>query len=270
MGSRCEVLLLGGADINTALTLDSGAPGETVNIAISPNPTLRLSGAIGGPSGLAKAGGGALYSRWRLREHVRRRREGRGRYAAGWRKTAAVPSGLVVDGGTGAKPAPNAIAGAVTVNAPGTLDLGGYTDTISALNGDGAVQLGHGMLIIAHPLLASSFQGVISGEGQVVKDGASLLLFRQELQTFTGGMTVNGGSLGIFNEGALTSDVILKGGRLHGAGPLGALTATGGRWPRASISRRPGVFEPKGMTLAAGVEAHFDLYWRRAARATIR
>ena len=61
-------------------------------------------------------------------------------------KTLAVPSGLVVDGGIARYSAANAIAGAVTVNAPGTLDLDGFNDTIGALNGDGAVQLGTGVL----------------------------------------------------------------------------------------------------------------------------
>ncbi len=57
-------------------------------------------------------------------------------------KALAVPNGLVVDAGTARYGAADAIAGAVRVNAPGTLDLDGFDDTIAALNGDGAVQLG--------------------------------------------------------------------------------------------------------------------------------
>ena len=258
-GITVQILLIGGAVINTALTLDSGSPGETINIAVPVNQSLRLSGAIGGPSGLLKAGGGALYFDGGFANTF----DGVVRVASGtlvMDKTLAVPSGLLVEGGIARETKPNAIAGAVTVNAPGTFELGGYTDTISALNGDGAVQLGHGMLVISHLVMQSDFRGVISGEGQVVKDGASSLVFREKAQTFTGGMTVNGGSVGIFNDAALASDVILKGGRLHGAGPFRGLNATGGLVAPGFNLEGPGVLEPKGMTLAAGVELHFDLY----------
>ena len=73
-------------------------------------------------------------------------------------------------------------------------------------------------------------------------------------------MTVNGGAFGMGNGSALASNVILNGGRLHGDGPIGALIGTGGRVEPGFGLEGPGTLEPKGMTLAAGVEAHFDLY----------
>ena len=113
------------------------------------NQSLRLSGAIGGPSGLRKTGGGTLYFDGGFANTF----DGVVTVAGGtllMDKTLAVPSGLVVDGGTARYAAANAIAGAVRVNAPGTLDLDGFNDTITALNGDGAVQLGTGVLTISH------------------------------------------------------------------------------------------------------------------------
>ena len=140
-GITVQILLIGGADLNTALTLDSGAPGEAIVIAVPINQSLRLGGAIGGPSGLRKTGGGSLNFVGGFANTF----DGVVTVAAGtllMDKTLAVPSGLVVEGGIARYSAANAIAGAVTVNAPGTLDLAGFSDTIGVLNGDGAVHLG--------------------------------------------------------------------------------------------------------------------------------
>jgi autotransporter-associated beta strand protein len=255
-GITVNIPLVGGADINTALALDGG--GEPITVTVRTNQTLQLSGQIGGPSGLTKAGGGTLYLDGILENTF----SGVATVAGGtlrMNKTLAVPGGLVVDAGTARYGQIHAIHGAVRVNANGTLDLNGFDDTITALNGDGAVQLGTGSLRIMHIVQPSDFRGVISGPGVLHKDGTASFNLANE-NTFTGGMFINGGSFTMGAGSALASNVTLNAGSLYGDGPLGALIAMAGRIDPGFGGEGPGTLDPKGLTLNAGAEAEFDLY----------
>jgi autotransporter-associated beta strand protein len=265
-GITMQIPLLGGADINAALALDGGGGPITVTVPI--NQTLQLSGQIGGPSGLTKAGGGTLYFDGILENTF----SGVVTVAGGtllMNKTLAVPSGLVVDAGTARYGQIHAVNGAVSVSANGTLDLNGFDDTINALNGDGAVQLGTGSLRIQHIVQPSDFRGVISGSGVLIKDGTASFNLTNE-NTFTGGVFINGGAFTMAIGSALASNVTLNGGQLQGAGSLGTLTVTGGRVVPGAGSQGPGTLETKGLTLLPGVEAHFDLYSAKGGNDQIR
>jgi autotransporter-associated beta strand protein len=266
-GITMQILLGGGAaEINTALTLDGGP--EAITVTVAANQTLVLSGLInGGPSGLRKAGGGSLYFDGAAANTF----EGVVTVAAGMlltNKALSVPDGLVVDGGIARHRAYDAIAGAVTVNTNGTFDLNGFNDTISALNGEGEVQLGVGVLTIAHLVQISSFRGVISGPGALVKDGVSSFSLTN-VNTFTGGVTINSGSFNLLGGSALASNVKMNGGRLSGDGPLGILMALGGRVEPNSATG-PATLETKDLTLNAGVEAEFDLISAQGGHDQIR
>jgi autotransporter-associated beta strand protein len=253
-GITVQILLFGLVDINTELRLDSDD--AAVPVTIDTNTTLRISGAISGQSELRKTGVGTLHLDGLFANTL----NGVVRVAGGtllMDKELAVPTGLVVDAGTARYAAADAVAGVVRVHAPGTLDVAGFDDTIMALNGDGAVQLGSAILRITHLSQLSSFRGLISGPGNLIKEGLSSFFLQNE-QTFTGGVTINGGGFGLGLGAALASNVLMNGGRLYGDGRLGELIALGGFiTPGSGL---PGVLEPKGMTLTASATAEFTLY----------
>ena len=93
----------------------------------------------------------------------------------------------------------------------------------------------------------------------MIKNGPAGLFLTAE-QTFTGGLAIAGGAVGMGSASALAGPVLVNGGRLYGDGPLGALTATSGTVEPGFSIEGPGVLEPKGLTLGAGVDTHFDLY----------
>jgi fibronectin-binding autotransporter adhesin len=161
-GIDVQIALFGLVDLNTPLTLDRGASGE---VAIQTNTTLRLSGFIGGPSGLRKTGVGTLT----LDGVDANIFDGAVTVDGGllrMDKALAVPSNLVMNGGTARYGAADAIAGTVRVHENGTVDLNGFNDTIAALDGVGAIELGTGVLTVSHLNLASNFSGTISGAGR--------------------------------------------------------------------------------------------------------
>jgi autotransporter-associated beta strand protein len=97
----------------------------------------------------------------------------------------------------------------VTVAAGATLDLNGNSETIGSLGGAGNVLLGAGTLTTGADGTSTTFSGVISGSGSVVKTGAGTFTFSGS-GTYTGGTTVNAGSL--TNSGTLPGNVTFNGG----------------------------------------------------------
>ena len=129
----------------------------------------------------------------------------------------------------------------VSIAAGATFDLGGHSDTIGGLSGAGTVALGAGTLttVVSTGL---TFSGAITGSGSLVKGGAASLAL-SGTNTFTGGLSVNEGTVSLLSANALdaTADVDIGAtGRLSfvnfsrtlrgiaGAGEisLGALTLT--------------------------------------------
>jgi autotransporter-associated beta strand protein len=263
-----QILLIGSVDINTALTLDSGTQGQLINATVPLNQSLRLSGAIGGPSGLGKTGGGTLYLDGALTNTF----DGGVTVDGGtlrMDKTTAVPSGLVVNTGVARYGAASAIDGAVRVNTNGTLDLNGFADTIASLHGDGAVQLGAGVLTVGHATEASVFDGVISGSGGLNKLGESTLSLTNQ-NTFNGGVNILNGTLHMLAGSVLVSNVTVNGGRLSGVGSLGALNGMSGYVSPGFGPEGPGTLETKDLTLNAGADVEFDLYSAQRGHDQIR
>ncbi len=76
-----------------------------------------------------------------------------------------------------------------------TLDLNGFNQSVASLENSGTVDVGTGTLTIGGTNADSTFDGVISGTGDVVKTGTGTFTVNGT-STFTGTTTVSGGTLG--------------------------------------------------------------------------
>ncbi len=85
-------------------------------------------------------------------------------------------------------------SGAVTVASGATLDLAGFNNSIGALNGAGAVNLGLATLTLGTGNASGSFAGIVSGAGSVTKIGTGTQTL-SGTNSYSGGTTVNGGIL---------------------------------------------------------------------------
>ena len=84
--------------------------------------------------------------------------------------------------------------GSIQVNGGATLDLNSLNQTVGSLAGTGNVTLGSATLNAGNDNTSTSFNGVISGTGGLVKSGNGTLTVRGA-NTYTGGTTVSGGTL---------------------------------------------------------------------------
>ena len=97
--------------------------------------------------------------------------------------------------GTLAAGAVNTLPGltAVTVEAPGKLDLAGFNQSIGSLAGAGSVTLGDAKLTTGNDNTSTLFSGVISGDGALNKVGTGTFVL-DGVNPYTGGTTVSGGA----------------------------------------------------------------------------
>lgn len=112
-------------------------------------------------------------------------------------------------------------AGALILNAGGTLDLNGHDATIPYLNGGGTVLLGANTLTLTSNSVfgGPNFAGAISGVGGVViQNSVQSVLTLSGTSTFLGGVTVKQGYLNFANDaslGAAGGALTLDGGGLQ-------------------------------------------------------
>ena len=144
------------------------------------NAVATVSGALAGTTGLTKSGGGTLVLG----------------------ASNSYSGGTTLSAGTLALSNVNALgSGNLTVNG-GTLDLGGNNLTAANLGGTGGtISLGANTLT-ASMTSGRQFDGTISGGGGLVKSGASFLTLAGS-NSYTGGTTVNAGTLFVIGSGTL-------------------------------------------------------------------
>ena len=93
---------------------------------------------------------------------------------------------------------PNEYNGATTINA-GTLKLSGYG---KMGNGSGAVSIASGAtLTFASDLTQTTIANPISGAGKIVKEGTNTVNLNGGLTSYTGDMTINGGTVSVLIDG---------------------------------------------------------------------
>jgi fibronectin-binding autotransporter adhesin len=153
--------------------------------------TSTISGVIQGAGGLTKAGAGTLTL------------SGPNTYTG----ATTVALGTLAAGAVDTLPRMTA----VTVEAPGTLDLAGFNQSIGSLAGAGAVTLGSATLTTGNDNTSTTFSGAMSGTGALDKVGTGTLILDGD-SPYTGGTTVSAGTLAV-GDFAHPSAALSGGGR---------------------------------------------------------
>jgi autotransporter-associated beta strand protein len=95
--------------------------------------------------------------------------------------------------------------GPITVALGATLDLADTNQTIGSLAGDGEVELGGASLTTGGDNTSTKFEGVISGEGKLIKKGTEIFTL-SAANTYTGGTSIEQGTLQTAEEGTLPTE----------------------------------------------------------------
>jgi autotransporter-associated beta strand protein len=98
----------------------------------------------------------------------------------------------------------------------GTFDLNGNTDTIASLTGGGSVTLGGGTLATGGDNTSTTFSGVISGSGSIVKEGTGTFTL-SGANTYSGNTRIAAGHLRLGANNALPSTTAVSMGGLGSA-----------------------------------------------------
>jgi len=118
----------------------------------------------------------------------------------------------------------------VTIGSGGTLDLAGSAAVIGPLAGAGNVTLGTGGLLNVNSITSSTFSGIISGAGSLIKSGGAILTLTGT-NTYSGGTIVDAGVLKITNASAVgTGPLTLAGGSLDSGSISLTLAPTAQTW----------------------------------------
>jgi autotransporter-associated beta strand protein len=250
---------------SSLLTVSSAVTNGGNLLTITGTGNTTISGVISGSGGLTKNGSGILT----LSGTAANTYTGTTTVNAGeldLNKTAgvnAIAGNLVIGDGTGTDTvkllAANQIADTAAVQIDGTsgvLNLNGNNETIGSLadrtggtGTAGSVLLGTGTLTISPTSGSTTFSGVISGGGNLVKTGSGTQVLAGN-NTYTGTTTISGGTLTISRTGSTgklggTSGITLNsGGTLLLAGSGGndrinnsaTLTLNGGTFNTGGFS----------------------------------
>jgi autotransporter-associated beta strand protein len=190
--------------------------------------TLTISGDIDGTKALTKVGAGSVVL------------AGTGTWAGG----------TTLSGGTLRLGAANALPNATRLTfGGGTLDLNGFSRTVSDLSGTGGILLGNATLTVAQTT-AGSFTGPIDGSGALVKTGAAELGLTGP-SSYQGGTTITQGSVSIGADsalGAASGTLGLNGGTLRTTADVAMSRAV-------TVNAASGIDTASGTLTLAGVLA---------------
>ncbi|MBI3428747.1 MAG: autotransporter domain-containing protein [Actinobacteria bacterium] len=122
--------------------------------------------------------------------------------------------------------AANAFAANSAFSVAATLDLNNHSNTIGSLAGAGSVNLGSATLTLGGNGSSTTFSGMISGTGGLVKNGGGTFALTGN-NSYTGATTVAGGTL-LVNGTVLGLITILSGANLQGSGTVMEVVVDGG------------------------------------------
>jgi outer membrane autotransporter protein len=118
--------------------------------------------------------------------------------------TTTVETGTLAAGATNTLPSLTA----VTVEAPGTLNLAGFNQSIGSLAGAGSVSLGTATLTTGNDNTNTLFSGDMSGSGALNKVGTGTFIL-SGANTYTGGTTISAGTLQL-GDGTINGSIVGK------------------------------------------------------------
>jgi autotransporter-associated beta strand protein len=177
---------------NVNVAVSTGA-----DLAVNRSDNLTYGGAASGAGSLVKLGANTLTL------------SGANTYTGA---TTIIGGTLLVTNGSAI-----ADTGAVTAESGSTFALGS-SETIGSLAGAGDLSLGASQLITGGNNTSTTFSGIASGSGNIVKQGTGTMAFAGG-NTFTGGLYIDNGSADIAG-GSLAAGVIeIGGGSAGGAQP---------------------------------------------------
>jgi fibronectin-binding autotransporter adhesin len=223
--------------INSGGTLDLGGLAQTINGVSLAGGTLQhgsLTGAVSSTGGAVNGLGGAA-----------------GLTTMGGTTTLLgnniYTGATAVNGGTLLGVAANAFAtnSVTTINGGGTLDLGGFTQTINSVSLAGGT-LQHGSLTGAVSSTGGAVNGLGGAAGLTATAGTTILT---GTNSYTGGTAVNGGLIN-FNSAASfgTGPIALNGGSLQWASGTGSDISS----RLAAIGSNGGSFDTNGNNVTFG------------------
>ena len=123
------------------------------------------------------------------------------------------------------------VAGLMQLNAPGSLALSTFNLNVGSMSGNAPIDLGSQTLTVGSDNTSTTYSGVISDAGAVVKTGTGTLVLAAT-NTYTGPTTISQGKLVV--NGALGNSAVsvTGGGALGGTGSIaGQVTLAGGSTP---------------------------------------
>ncbi|QEG33643.1 autotransporter-associated beta strand repeat-containing protein [Bythopirellula goksoeyrii] len=194
-------------NFSTARATTMNAGGGTFNVPGS--NTFTHNANIAGVGGLGKAGTGTLVLN----------------AVSSYGGPTSVTGGTLQLGGS--ERLPNSTS--LSVSAPGVFDLNNFNETIDGLSGNGSVDLTNAQLTVGISGGGGSFSGVVSGTGDLQKEGAGTQTLAGGTHTFSGATVVNGGEL-ILNGGGSIDQTTLSVGFNNGSDGTTTVTDSGTMW----------------------------------------
>ncbi|AQS41872.1 MAG: Outer membrane autotransporter [Candidatus Tokpelaia hoelldobleri] len=231
----------------------SGAYGNAVNIGAGANATISaITGVGGGLTGGLTIGAGGSLTIGSTGHAGTVTISGSSNIASG--AQIAVDTGILAVGDAAFG---GALANAaLDVGGSGTLSLNGFDTSLGALLGSGSVSLGGNTLTVGGLGIDTSFGGVISGTGGLIKAGTGGLTLTGN-NTFTGLTQVVDGMLTV--DGTLASNVqVGANGILGGTGTISGNVDLSGILTAGGIGTA-GILHTGSITMNAGASLDIDL-----------